>query len=264
MSGVSVVIPCFNSARTLERAVASVAAQTFAPAEVIIVDDASRDGTADRARSLAREYPRLNVSLVELPVNVGAGAARNAGWDRATNTYVAFLDADDAWHPHKLEIQHGIMTASPQCALSGHLYRVDRSGSLGETDTVAPRTVPVSLRNLLVRNAFSTPSVMLRRDVTERFHPDPAVSDDYLLWMRIVASHGPAILIELPLTTLFKDAYGDSGLSASTHAMQRREISAFRHLRREGRISRATWMIASAWSVLKYLRRIVLLAVRNR
>jgi glycosyltransferase involved in cell wall biosynthesis len=264
VSGVSVVIPGFNAARTLERAVASVAAQTLAPAEVIIVDDASRDGTADVARSLARQYPRLNVSLIELPVNVGPGGARNAGWDRATNTYVAFLDADDAWHPHKLAIQHGIMNANPQCALSGHRYRVDRSGSLGEIDTVAPRTVPISLRNLLVRNAFSTPSVMLRRDVTERFHPDPAVSDDYLLWMRIVSSHGPALLIDLPLTTLFKDAYGDSGLSASTRAMQRREMSAFRHLLREGRVTRATWMISSSWSVLKYFRRIVLLAVRNR
>ena len=264
MSSVSVVIPCFNSARTLERAVASVAAQTFAPAEVIIVDDASRDGTADLARSLAREYPRLNVSLVELPTNIGAGAARNAGWDRATNTYIAFLDADDAWHPHKLEIQHGIMTANPQCALSGHRYRIDRSGSLGDVDTVASRAVPISLRNLLVRNVFSTPSVMLRRDVVERFHHDPAVSDDYLLWMRIVSSHGPAILIDLPLTTLFKDAYGHSGLSAATHDMQRRELTAFGHLRREGRISAATWAFASAWSVLKYLRRIVLLAVRNR
>jgi hypothetical protein len=105
---------------------------------------------------------------------------------------------------------------------------------------------------------------MLRRDVVERFHHDPVVSDDYLLWMRIVSSHGPAILIDLPLTTLFKDAYGHSGLSAATHDMQRRELTAFGHLRREGRISAATWAFTSAWSVLKYIRRIVLLSVRNR
>ena len=264
MSGVSVVIPCFNSAGTLTRAVASVAAQTIAPAEVIIVDDASSDGTADVARSLARAHARLNISLIELPVNVGAGAARNAGWDRASSAYVAFLDADDAWHPDKLQIQRDVMNTDPRCVISGHRYRVDRTGSLGDFDTNAPRTTPVSLRDLLVRNVFSTPSVMLRRTVTERFHPDPLVSDDYLLWMRIVSSHGPAILIDLPLTTLFKDAYGHSGLSAATHAMQRRELTAFGHLRREGRISAATWAVASAWSVLKYLRRIVLLAVRNR
>ncbi len=264
MSGVSVVIPCFNSTGTLARAVASVAAQTFAPAEVIIVDDASSDGTGDVARSLAREHTRLNVSLIELPVNVGAGAARNAGWDRASNEYVAFLDADDAWHPDKLRVQCDIMKANSRCAISGHRYRVDSSGFLGKFDTVAPGTAPITLRDLLVRNVFSTPSVMVRRNVTERFHPDPLVSDDYLLWMRIVSSHGPAILIDLPLTTLFKEAYGHSGLSASTHDMQRRELTAFGHLRREGRISAVTWAVASAWSVLKYLRRIVLLAVRNR
>jgi len=264
VSGVSVVVPCFNSAGTLARAVASVAAQTIAPAEVIIVDDASSDGTADVARSLAREYARLNVSLVELPANVGAGAARNAGWDRASSAYVAFLDADDAWHRDKLRIQRDVMNANLWCVISGHRYRVDRTGSLGDFDTDVARTTPVSLRDLLVRNVFSTPSVMVRRNVTERFHPDPLVSDDYLLWMRIVSSYGPAILIDLPLTTLFKEAYGHSGLSAATHAMQRRELTAFGHLRREGRISAATWAVASAWSVLKYLRRIVLLAVRNR
>ncbi len=264
MSGVSVVIPCFNSAATLGRAVASVAAQTFAPAEVIIVDDASTDGTADVARSLAHDHPQLQFAIVELGANVGAGAARNAGWDRASGAWVAFLDADDAWHPEKLRIQHGIMTERRQFVLGGHRYRVDPFGHLGDFDTRSPRTGEVSLRQLLLRNVFSTPSVMVRRDVTERFHPDPHVSDDYLLWMRIVASHGPAVIIDLPLTTLFKDAYGHSGLSGSTHAMQRRELTAFTHVRRDGHISATTRAVASTWSILKYLRRIVLLGLRKR
>jgi glycosyltransferase involved in cell wall biosynthesis len=264
VSGISVVIPCFNSASTLERAVTSVAAQTLAPAEVIIVDDASTDGTADVARSLAHDHPQLHLIVIELDANVGAGAARNAGWERASGTWVAFLDADDAWHPEKLRIQHGIMTQHPGCVLGGHRYRVDASGQLGDFDTGTPRTREVSLRKLLLRNVFSTPSVMVRRDVAERFHPDPRVSDDYLLWMRIVASHGPALLVDLPLTTLFKDAYGHSGLSGSTHAMQRRELTAFAHLHRDGHVSAATRTVASAWSLLKYLRRIVLLGFRNR
>lgn len=264
MSGISVVIPSFNSAATLGRAVGSVAAQTLLPDEVIVVDDCSTDDTVAVARSLAADFPHLKLAVLPLTGNVGAGAARNAGWERASRAFVAFLDADDAWHPRKLEIQYRVMTLHPACAISGHRFRVDPSGFLGDVSTNDPHHRSVPLRALLVRNLFSTPSVMLRRDVTERFHPDPRVSDDYLLWMRIVAAHGPALLIELPLTTLFKEAYGRAGLSKSAHTMQRRELTAFGHLRREGSISTATWAVACTWSILKYLRRIVLLAARNR
>lgn len=266
MSDVSVVIPCFNSSATLQRAVSSVAAQTNLPREVIVVDDASTDDTVAVARALAVTHPLLNVSVVSLGENVGPGAARNAGWNRASHTYVAFLDADDAWHPRKLEIQGAVMARTPRCVLSGHRYRVDESGSLGDIQIDSDlRSLPessVTLRDFLLRNRFSTPSAMVRRDIPERFHPDPSTSDDYLLWMTIVSVHGPAVLIDLPLTTLFKDAYGHSGLSGSTHEMQRRELTAFAELQREGHISGATRTIASAWSILKYLRRVVLLALR--
>lgn len=90
---VSVVIPCFQCVRTLERAVASVAGQTVLPLELILVDD----GSGDETRALMTHLQSRNktgwIKLVMLDTNVGAASARNAGWDEARGDFVAFLDA---------------------------------------------------------------------------------------------------------------------------------------------------------------------------
>lgn len=264
MSEISVVIPCFNSAHTLRRAVDSITAQTHPVREVIIVDDGSTDETLEVAEAIANENPQLKCVIVDLGRNLGPGTARNTGWDRATGSFVAFLDADDAWHPRKLEVQHAVMVANPTCVLSGHRYRVDASGALGDLGPERPSVVPVTLRSLLVRNAFSTPSVMLRRDVVQRFNPSRDMTEDYLLWLEVVADTGFALLIDAPLTTLFKAPYGESGLSSQLHRMERKELIALRHLLRNGNISMMTWLLSSLWSIVKYLRRIVVVAVRSR
>jgi glycosyltransferase involved in cell wall biosynthesis len=97
--GVSVIIPTFDRIAVLPRALDSVLAQTLAPAEVIVVDDGSGDGTAEMVR---REYP--GVTLMQQD-NRGVSAARNAGLARAAGEWIAFLDSDDEWLPRKLERQ---------------------------------------------------------------------------------------------------------------------------------------------------------------
>lgn len=89
---VSVIIPCFNHAHTLERAVVSALGQSGV-SEVIVVDDASSDHSLDRAHGLAASDARVRV--VSQPENQGPGAGRNRGVREACSTYVCFLDADD-------------------------------------------------------------------------------------------------------------------------------------------------------------------------
>lgn len=108
---VSVVVPCWRCRDTIARAVESIAAQTRLPHEVILVDDASGDGTAGALHALAGRYPKDWITVIEQRDNGGAGVARNAGWETASSPYIAFLDADDAWHPKKLEIQVAWMEA---------------------------------------------------------------------------------------------------------------------------------------------------------
>ena len=98
---ISVVIPAFNRAQCVARAVKSVLAQTFKNLEIIAVDDGSSDGTADVLKTFGDK-----VKLIRQP-NRGVSAARNTGIRAASGNWIAFLDSDDCWHPEKLERQIG-------------------------------------------------------------------------------------------------------------------------------------------------------------
>jgi len=97
---ISIIIPAYNAGATLREALDSVQAQNHAPHEVIVVDDGSTDDTADIARTYEEVLPLVLVQQA----NVGLGAARNAGMDKATGEAWAFLDADDVWGANKLGI----------------------------------------------------------------------------------------------------------------------------------------------------------------
>ncbi len=107
MPRVSVVIPAYNRADLLPRAIASVLDQTFTDYEIIVVDDASSDDTGAVARN--SDGP---VRVVRNDVNRGLGGARNSGIVVASGTYVAFLDSDDEWLPGKLARQIELLDAS--------------------------------------------------------------------------------------------------------------------------------------------------------
>ena len=95
---VSVVLPSYNRASTLERAIDSVLSQTYSNLELIIVDDGSTDRTP---AVLAKYAQRGNVEVVPTP-HRGCAAARNSGIRRSRGRYIAFQDSDDEWAPHKL------------------------------------------------------------------------------------------------------------------------------------------------------------------
>lgn len=103
---VSVVTPAHNSARTIERCVHSVAAQTSLPLEHIIIDDGSVDATPELLERLSARYRHLKTIRQQ---NQGAAAARNAGIEISNGRIIAFLDSDDEWMPTKLEQQYRYM-----------------------------------------------------------------------------------------------------------------------------------------------------------
>jgi len=114
---VTVVIPCFNAQAFLPRTLESVLAQTHANLEIIVVDDASSDRSVEIVRSYAARDSR--VRLLVRSTNAGTpGAPRNDGVANARGEWIAFLDADDLWHPMKLELQlralreHGALMCS--------------------------------------------------------------------------------------------------------------------------------------------------------
>ena len=255
---VTVVVPAYNAASTLPRALASVFAQTYLPAEIVVVDDASSDQSWDVLQQLCVDCPEQPIKLVRLNQNGGASRARNTGWALATQEYVAFLDADDAWHPRKLEVQYSWMVDHPQVVLCGHRCEVchDQAPTLDlPSDGVPARYFGIG--SFLVANRLSTPSVMLRRALGERFTADKRHSEDALLWVQIVAAHGPAAFIDMPLAFLFKAKYGATGLSGDLWRMQVGEMDTWYRLCSTGIISRAVWLAVVTWSWAKFVKRVM-------
>ena len=105
---VSVVIPAFNASNTLQQTLLSVSAQTYRNLEIIVVDDGSVDHTALIASAYSQTDPR--VRLIQKS-NGGVASARNAGTQASTAEFVAFIDADDLWHPTKIAKQMALLTA---------------------------------------------------------------------------------------------------------------------------------------------------------
>lgn len=255
---ISVVVPTYNAAETIARAFDSILAQEYQPVEIILVDDGSTDHTWEILQTLSSTHSEQRVKIIRFDENLGVASARNAGWELATQEYVAFLDADDAWHPRKLELQYKWMSAHPNVVLCGHQCAVmAHRHTVPDLNFEMLRTHDFGLNSFLLWNRLSTPSVMLRRSIVERFDARKRYSEDYLLWMQIVATHGAACFINLPLAYLFKAKYGASGLSGQLWQMQLGEIDTFSRLCQGGILGRHTWLFAVIWSWTKFARRIV-------
>lgn len=258
-ASVSVVIPCFCCSTSISRALESVVAQTLLPVEVILVEDASPDGgeTLRLLRLLVEQYGGVvDIKLIALKENVGAGGARNCGWESATQPYIAFLDADDAWHPQKIEYQLGWMMQNPRYGLVGHAHmRCDVGKPVWPMLSVGKLVFPVSKIKPLLSNPFATPTVMLKRDLPFRFKEGMRYTEDYLLWLQIILADTPAAYMNQPLAATFKNDYGESGLSANLWQMEKGELDCYRQILQEGRIGRIQYSFLYVFSFAKYLRR---------
>ena len=262
---ISVVIPCFNSAATIERALRSVEHQTIKPHEVLVVDDASSDNTVSIIEQFARTS-LLNIRVIKQSLNGGPSVARNTAWNVVTSEFIAFLDADDQWHPQKLELQLGVMLDNRTCVMSFHDHLFGSSEQF-ENLPFTPITSQATLRNYLVRNRSATPTVMLRTALTERFLNTKRYAEDYLLWMTIIGSHGSALHIHATLAHCSNPGYGGSGQSGRLWKMERSELSGFVSLWRSGALSLPTLVVVSIWSITKYLLRLFdtfLIPIRRR
>lgn len=260
---VSVVIPCYRSARTVERAVRSVALQTQRPAELIVVDDASGDETPLLLKAVAARYAGGWLRLELLTRNVGAASARNRGWEMAVQPYIAFLDADDAWHPRKLEIQYAFMQANPEVVLSGHGYRRLDFDTTPAWPIATSRVKPIRKWAMLLSNRFVTPSVMIRRDAKQRFEEGQRHMEDHMLWMKLVSDGAAVFKLGVDLAATYKKPYGAGGLSGQFWAMECGELENYRQLHRTNRIRAFQLAGLYIFSWLKFVRRLLMLALRS-
>ena len=254
---VSVILPCHDAAGTIERAIGTVAAQTRPPAEVIAVDDASTDATAELLSRIARQAWPFRFEVIALPDNRGAAGARNAGWARADESaaYIAFLDADDLWLPRKLERQIAWMEQRPEVAWTAHRCRVMGESPCSSWDGAVRSTKPLTTRGLLARNSVATPTVVVRRGVPGRFRVGWRHCEDLMLWLDWLDEGARGEMLDIPLAELGRMPTSPGGSTGDLAAMYRGEQRVISTLLAEGRLP---GLEASAWrgyAWLRYLRR---------
>jgi len=220
-STVSVVIPTYNRRELLRECLRSVRAQTVAPAEIIVVDDGSTDGTAE---TLPRDFP--GVRFILLPHSGLPAVARNAGLAAATGTFAAFCDSDDLWEPAKLErqLQEAARTQAGLVCCDAALM-----GGSGRRYLDRYRWNGPSLRRQLIRENFViTSSVLLRRSGERqwRFSEDPRLRayEDYELWLRVAASSRMVFLNEPLVRYRVHDTNISAGARSRDARSQRRAV----------------------------------------
>lgn len=186
----SVVIPAHNAARTIERALRSVLVQEISPAEIIVVDDGSSDGTAD----LAAAFGNGAVRVLRLKQCGGAANARNRGIDAGRGELIAFLDADDEWCPGKLVRQTALLQANPAMdfvSCGARLIAPDGQDCGNLYPGRPPARGREAWRVLLAYNFIATPSVVVRRQALAAagpFNTALKVGEDQDMWIRLAVA----------------------------------------------------------------------------
>lgn len=162
MKAVSVIIPAYNRASVIERAIDSVIAQTFDDLEIIVIDDGSTDNTEEIVKSISDE----RIRYIRCETNRGPGATRNEGLKIAQGKYIAFLDSDDEWLPEKIEKQVALMESLPEewgvCHTGAHIIK---DGSITVTHRPNPSLNGQVFQQYLCNKIESlmTPTVIIRK-----------------------------------------------------------------------------------------------------
>lgn len=197
MSLVSVIIPTFNRAHTLGRAIDSVLASDYPHFELIVVDDGSSDGTQE----LLAGYTSKGQLKVITRENGGVSAARNSGVGASSGDWVAFLDSDDEWFSHKLRTQLEFARQHPMYELI-HSQEIWIRNGVRVNPKAHHRKLGGEVFKQCIRQCFISPSTaLIKRSLFDElggFDERFVVCEDYDLWLRVSATK-PVGLVEAEL-----------------------------------------------------------------
>lgn len=209
------MIPAYNAAHSINKAIDSCMQQTLKPYEIIVVNDASADDTGD----IAIQYK--GVLVITLNNNSGPSIARNIGWDAANGEVVAFLDADDSWKEDKLQQISNVFTANKDIQLLGHDYEIaGHSSNNIHSNNVQQK----SYTSILLKNPFQPSCMAIRRDIPLRFDETYRYCEDHELTIRIASKQYGCYWYDAPLTILGRPQLSKGGASGDIWKMRKGEL----------------------------------------
>jgi glycosyltransferase involved in cell wall biosynthesis len=250
---VTVVIPAYNAAAYIRKAVDSVLAQSYADREIVVVDDGSTDATPTILAAYGEQ-----IRVVRQP-NGGLSSARNHGIRLANGAYIAFLDADDYWLPSKLERQIALLQDRPEVGFCSTATRVENPEGKELSQWNCPPLQAVStLRTMFSRLsaiAGSASSVVVRRACQQQagyFDESLRSLEDIDMWMRFAAIAEYACIDE-PLTVILRRA---DSISRNLDAMRAGALQVLRKNRAllDARSQGSFWQAAYASVLCDYAK----------
>jgi len=224
MYKVAVIIPSYNRAALLERALTSVIAQTYAATEIIVIDDGSTDNTQ---QFIETNYPQIRYLHQS---NKGVSAARNAGINATTCEWICLLDSDDSWQPDKLEKQCKALADNPDylfCHTNEIWYRNGKVLNQGKKHEKHGGNI---FQYCLPLCAISPSSAMINKQLFDDlglFDENLPACEDYDMWLRICCQY-PVLFLDEALTNKFGGH--DDQLSRKHWGMDRFRIIALKKI----------------------------------
>ncbi len=220
---ISVIIPAYKAAQTIERALASVAAQTLKPIEVIVVDDGSQDGTYEAAQAFKENLQGVHLRVFSQE-NLGAGAARNRAIKESAGDWLAFLDADDEWLPDKLAISMKAIEGR-NLTLHAHNYISIKDAEEEPVDCAARyRAVPNPYVGLYRKGFLATSTIVAKRDAiisAGGFDETLATAQDFDLWLKVLKEKDVTFCVDPDFLTRYHVTSG----SITSHTRRRLDCS---------------------------------------
>lgn len=187
---VSVIMPAYNAEKYIEQAIRSVQKQTVRSWELIVVDDRSTDKTAEQIRRLAAEDMRIIPVYSE--TNHGAAESRNIALRQCRGEFVALLDADDVWHPQKLERELERARKTDADLVYSSYAMIDEQGTRCFSDFIVEEST--DLQSMLNCNTIGCSTVLMKAKVLEK---RPFVTDfyheDYVMWLSLLQAGCKAV-----------------------------------------------------------------------
>ena len=219
---ITVIIPCFNSSKTLIRAIESVVKQSKLPKEVILIDDCSVDDfktlkEIEKCKKIL-ECSYINVVVIKNKFNLGPGESRNKGCSISQGKYIAFLDSDDSWLEEKLETQHDFMEKNQEFFLSCHdSYYIKNKFNIKNHVLIKEKYISgfkITLLKMFFKNFVQTRTVMFRNNKLIKFNNNLRYAEDYDLWLRLLINNNNLFYINKKLANCFIMPGFSQGLSS--------------------------------------------------
>lgn len=186
---VSIITPTYNSERFISETIRSVLNQSYPYWEMLLIDDASSDATCDLVTDFKKTDNRIQ--LIRFSENKGAGHARNKGIHLAKGRYIAFLDADDVWLPHKLEVQINFMEEKAATVCFSSYNLMDEGGNLLQKKVCALPVVDYP--KMLKSNYIGNLTGIYNAEVLGKIYmPVIRKRQDWGLWLGCIQKSGLA------------------------------------------------------------------------